>query len=105
MHISNFRPVKRVLDCVHILALVRKTVDVELAMVGDGPLRAPAEELARLFAPNHRRRHQEQLAPGWGPRQAFAKRSTDGHGGRVSVEKSFTGSRPVVFIRPSTALI
>lgn len=47
MHISNFRPVKRVLDCVHILALVRREVDAELVMVGDGPLRAPAEELSR----------------------------------------------------------
>jgi N-acetyl-alpha-D-glucosaminyl L-malate synthase BshA len=46
MHISNFRPVKRVLDCVRILELVRKEVDAELMMVGDGPLRGPAEDLA-----------------------------------------------------------
>ena len=46
MHVSNFRPVKRVLDCIHILERVRKEVDAELMMVGDGPLRGPAEDLA-----------------------------------------------------------
>jgi len=47
IHLSNFRPVKRVLDCVRILAEVRKTVDARLLMVGDGPDRGPAEQLAR----------------------------------------------------------
>ena len=47
IHISNFRPVKRVNDCIRILAEVRKEVDAELYMVGDGPDRGPAERLAR----------------------------------------------------------
>lgn len=47
LHISNFRPVKRVADCVHVLAEVRKEVDCELWMAGDGPDRTPAEHLAR----------------------------------------------------------
>ncbi len=47
VHISNFRPVKRVLDCVRILAQVRQRVDADLWMVGDGPERMPAERLAR----------------------------------------------------------
>ena len=47
IHLSNFRPVKRVLDCVHILARVRKAVPAHLLMVGDGPDRGPAEVLAR----------------------------------------------------------
>ena len=47
MHISNFRPVKRVLDCVRILAEVVKKVPARLWMVGDGPDRGPAERLAR----------------------------------------------------------
>jgi len=47
IHLSNFRPVKRVLDCVRILAEVRKTVDARLLMVGDGPDRGPAQHLAR----------------------------------------------------------
>jgi len=46
MHISNFRPVKRVFDCIRILASVRREVDAELWMVGDGPLRNEAEALA-----------------------------------------------------------
>ncbi len=47
MHLSNFRPVKRVLDCIRILAEVRREVDAELVMAGDGPERGPAESLAR----------------------------------------------------------
>jgi N-acetyl-alpha-D-glucosaminyl L-malate synthase BshA len=45
LHISNFRPVKRVLDCVRILAVAREQVDCELWMAGDGPDRSPAERL------------------------------------------------------------
>src|SRR5579872_1671573 len=46
IHLSNFRPVKRVLDCIRILAEVRKTTDARLLMVGDGPERGPAQHLA-----------------------------------------------------------
>ena len=46
IHLSNFRPVKRVLDCIRIFAEVRKNANVRLLMVGDGPERAPAEHLA-----------------------------------------------------------
>ena len=45
MHISNFRPVKRVLDCVRILAEVRQHVDADLWMIGDGPDCGAAERL------------------------------------------------------------
>jgi N-acetyl-alpha-D-glucosaminyl L-malate synthase BshA len=47
MHVSNFRPVKRVLDCIKILSEVRRHGPVHLLMVGDGPKRGPAEMLAR----------------------------------------------------------
>ena len=47
IHVSNFRPVKRVFDCVRVLAEVRKHVDARLWMVGDGPDRGPAETLSR----------------------------------------------------------
>lgn len=47
LHVSNFRPVKRVLDCIRILAEVRRSVPVHLLMAGDGPERGPAERLAR----------------------------------------------------------
>jgi len=46
IHLSNFRPVKRVQDCIRVLAEVRKTVDARLLMVGDGPERVQAEHLA-----------------------------------------------------------
>jgi L-malate glycosyltransferase len=47
IHVSNFRPVKRVLDCIRILAEARKQVPAHLLMVGDGPESSPAERLAR----------------------------------------------------------
>lgn len=47
LHISNFRPVKRVADCIRILAEVRRQGPVHLLMAGDGPDRGPAEMLAR----------------------------------------------------------
>jgi len=47
IHLSNFRPVKRVFDCLRILAEVRRHVAAHLLMVGDGPDCAPAQRLAR----------------------------------------------------------
>jgi len=47
IHISNFRPVKRILDCIQILKLVREETPARLLMVGDGPDRRAAEELAQ----------------------------------------------------------
>ena len=55
LHISNFRPVKRVLDCIRILAEVRKKERVHLLMAGDGPERGPAEMLARELGSRPRR--------------------------------------------------
>lgn len=42
MHVSNFRPVKRVSDTVEILARVREHVPARLVLVGDGPDRSRA---------------------------------------------------------------
>ena len=47
MHVSNFRPVKRVRDIVRIYAKVREAVPSVLVMVGDGPDRVDAEAEAR----------------------------------------------------------
>ena len=47
MHISNFRPVKRVTDVVRVFDRVHKTVPSVLVMVGDGPDRHDAEQEAR----------------------------------------------------------
>ena len=46
IHISNFRPVKRVEDVIRIFAQVSQDVGARLLMVGDGPDRHEAFELA-----------------------------------------------------------
>ena len=46
-HISNFRPVKRVLDVIDVFAQVRGERESVLLMVGDGPDRAKAESRCR----------------------------------------------------------
>ena len=69
LHISNFRPVKRVLDCIHAFAKVRQNVDAELVMAGDGPDRGPAEGLARELGVDRHVRflgkqdHMQRLIP------------------------------------------
>ncbi len=47
MHVSNFRPVKRVEDVVRVAARVMEKVPSRLVFVGDGPDRPRAEERAR----------------------------------------------------------
>lgn len=47
IHISNFRPLKRVEDVIEIFSLVRKERPARLLMVGDGPERPKAEWLAK----------------------------------------------------------
>lgn len=47
MHLSNFRPVKRITDAIEIFALVREKMPAKLVMIGDGPDRGSAEWLAR----------------------------------------------------------
>ena len=49
MHISNFRPVKRVRDVVGIFAAINTETPSVLVMVGDGPERTEAEDEARLL--------------------------------------------------------
>ena len=47
VHISNFRPVKRVLDVVGIFQRVHAEVPCRLIMVGDGPDRGKVEQYCR----------------------------------------------------------
>jgi L-malate glycosyltransferase len=69
LHISNFRPIKRVLDCIHILRKVLDVVPVRLLMAGDGPERGPAERLARELGVHRnatflgKQDHVERLIP------------------------------------------
>ena len=46
MHLSNFRPVKRVADVVKIFARVAREIPAQLVLIGDGPDRSSAEWLA-----------------------------------------------------------
>ena len=53
-HISNFRPVKRVLDVVKVFNKVLETRDCRLLLVGDGPDRTAADKLCREFGIDHK---------------------------------------------------
>jgi N-acetyl-alpha-D-glucosaminyl L-malate synthase BshA len=46
MHMSNFRPVKRIPDIIKAFDIIRKTIPSKLIMIGDGPERPAAEDLA-----------------------------------------------------------
>jgi N-acetyl-alpha-D-glucosaminyl L-malate synthase BshA len=46
MHLSNFRPVKRTADVVHIFARLSRELPARLLMIGDGPDRSAAEWIA-----------------------------------------------------------
>jgi L-malate glycosyltransferase len=54
IHLSNFRPVKRVVDVVKIFAHVAKELPAQLVMIGDGPDRSAAEWLAHDLGINSR---------------------------------------------------
>ena len=47
MHLSNFRPVKRLTDTIEIFAIVRAKMPAKLVLIGDGPDRGAAEYLVR----------------------------------------------------------
>lgn len=49
VHASNFRKVKRVDDVLRVFERVREKIPAKLLMVGDGPERQNAEELARTL--------------------------------------------------------
>lgn len=69
IHVSNFRPVKRVLDCIRIFGDVLRSAPARLMMVGDGPDRGAAEALARELGISARveflgkRDHVERILP------------------------------------------
>ncbi|GAC1432954.1 MAG: N-acetyl-alpha-D-glucosaminyl L-malate synthase BshA [Terriglobales bacterium] len=46
VHLSNFRPVKRLTDVIEIFDRVHKKIPSKLMMIGDGPDRSQAERLA-----------------------------------------------------------
>ncbi|MBZ4394212.1 MULTISPECIES: N-acetyl-alpha-D-glucosaminyl L-malate synthase BshA [Myxococcus] len=54
VHVSNFRPVKRITDVVAVFAQVHRELPCRLVMVGDGPEREPAERMLRELGLAHR---------------------------------------------------
>ena len=46
VHLSNFRPVKRVLDVIRVFSRVAAAMPARLMLIGDGPDRSAAEHLA-----------------------------------------------------------
>ena len=46
VHLSNFRPVKRVHDVIEVFARIAKAMPARLLLIGDGPDRSTAEYLA-----------------------------------------------------------
>ncbi len=69
VHLSNFRPVKRLLDVIEIFDRVQKQIPAKLLLMGDGPDRAAAEWLVRrkgiqerVFFLGKQERVQEKLA-------------------------------------------
>ena len=53
MHVSNFRPVKRVPDVIDVFAGIREEISARLVMVGDGPDRPRAAGRARERGVEH----------------------------------------------------
>lgn len=49
VHLSNFRPVKRVLDVIDVFARVAGAMPSRLMLIGDGPDRSAAEHLALRY--------------------------------------------------------
>jgi L-malate glycosyltransferase len=62
IHVSNFRPVKRIPDVIRIFAKIREEVDGVLVLVGEGPMLREAKELAiQLGVQQHVRYLGKQL--------------------------------------------
>lgn len=49
VHLSNFRPVKRVMDAVEVFARVAREIPARLMLIGDGPDRFGAEQMTRKY--------------------------------------------------------
>jgi N-acetyl-alpha-D-glucosaminyl L-malate synthase BshA len=62
IHVSNFRPVKRIPDVIRIFAKAREQIDAVLVLVGEGPMLREAKELAaQLGVQKHVRYLGKQL--------------------------------------------
>ena len=64
VHLSNFRPVKRVPDVIEIFDRVQKKIPAKLLLIGDGPDRSRAEWMARAKRHSRARHLPRQAGPG-----------------------------------------
>lgn len=49
IHVSNFRPVKRIIDIIEIFFKIKDKIKSKLILLGDGPERSRAEQLCREY--------------------------------------------------------
>ncbi len=94
MHISNFRPVKRITDVIRIFAQVARTVDAELLLIGDGPEIPVAREHAELLGVEDRVRFLgvvDQVSPFLAAADLFLLPSTTESFGLVALEAMASG--------------
>lgn len=49
IHVSNFRPVKRIEDIIDVFALIKDQIPSQLVLLGDGPERTRAEQKCRVL--------------------------------------------------------
>jgi L-malate glycosyltransferase len=49
IHVSNFRPVKRIIDIIEIFHKIKDKIKSKLILLGDGPERSRAEQLCREY--------------------------------------------------------
>lgn len=102
-HASNFRPLKRIDDVIHTFARVRAATSqpVRLLLIGEGPERAPSEELVRhlgLSAAVEFLGFQQTLAPAFADSDVFLLPSQSESFGLAALEAQSCGL-PVVASR------
>jgi N-acetyl-alpha-D-glucosaminyl L-malate synthase BshA len=101
MHISNFRPVKRVEDVVRVFARISQRVRARLVLIGDGPDRGRAQQLADELGVSDRilfLGKQESVAELLACADLFLLTSTSESFGLVALEAMACGA-PVVATR------
>ena len=94
VHVSNFRPLKRVPWLVEAFASGTRGTDASLLLVGDGPDRSRCEDLVRELGLEHRVRfcgEHDALPDLLAPRDAFLSSSREESFGLSALEASACG--------------
>jgi N-acetyl-alpha-D-glucosaminyl L-malate synthase BshA len=94
LHVSNFRPVKRIGDLIRIFALVRREMPAKLLLVGEGPELSQARDLVHelnLHADVIFLGKQDQVAPVYAAADLFLLPSAKESFGLVALEAMACG--------------